>query len=479
LRLAQLERRLSRAPRAVQDLFDRAQLLEWLGRNDDAREAYFELLAVAPTHFGGLNNLGNVLTRAGKRRAAQAAYEEAVRLHPGNALGRVSLGICLLELEHFDRAREQFEAALRLDPKNAAAHKGLSYVYTRTGDESAADLHRRLGFGAQPVETLPFVGDGQPVRVLVLVSATGGNLDAESLLDKRIFATTKLYVEYWDPRSGLPPHDLVFNAVSDADVAMDALRAIPALLARSRAGARTINPPERIVTTGRIQGALRLGRLEGVLAPRIELFSRGDLESGGAQLLETRGFGFPLLLRLPRQHTGRHFVMVERAADLSASLAGLPGDELFAIEYLDARGPDGQSRKYRAMFVGGKTFPLHLALSPNWKIHYFSADMTENAENRAQDQRFLSDMSGTIGPVATAALERIREALGLDYGGVDFAVDPSGKLLLFEANASMVVALPGADPRWDYRRAAAQAILDAFRTMVLERAAQGKSSLHG
>src|SRR5579872_4457682 len=121
-KLAEIEKRLARPPHAVDDLFARAQLLEMLGRNDDAREAYFALLSVTPTHFGGLNNLGNVLTRAGKRRAAQAAYEEAVRQHPRNALGHVSLGICLLELEQFEEARTQFEAAIQLDPKNSGAH---------------------------------------------------------------------------------------------------------------------------------------------------------------------------------------------------------------------------------------------------------------------------------------------------------------------------------------------------------------------
>jgi len=40
-----------------------------------------------------------------------------------------------------------------------------------------------------------------------------------------------------------------------------------------------------------------------------------------------------------------------------------------------------------------------------------------------------------------AALEGIRDALGLDDAGVDFAVCPDCDLLLFEANATMVVAL--------------------------------------
>src|SRR5205823_11168477 len=46
-----------------------------------------------------------------------------------------------------------------------------------------------------------------------------------------------------------------------------------------------------------------------------------------------------------------------------------------------------------------------------------------------------------IGDKPMAALEGIRDALGLDDAGVDFAVCPDCDLLLFEANATMVVAL--------------------------------------
>jgi glutathione synthase/RimK-type ligase-like ATP-grasp enzyme len=68
-----------------------------------------------------------------------------------------------------------------------------------------------------------------------------------------------------------------------------------------------------------------------------------------------------------------------------------------------------------------------------------------------------------------AALERIRDCLGLDYAGVDFAVGPGGDLLLFEANATMVIAPPGADERWAYRRAAIEKIRDAVVAMIMER----------
>jgi glutathione synthase/RimK-type ligase-like ATP-grasp enzyme len=67
------------------------------------------------------------------------------------------------------------------------------------------------------------------------------------------------------------------------------------------------------------------------------------------------------------------------------------------------------------------------------------------------------------------ALEGIRDALGLDYAGVDFGLAPNGDLLLFEANATMVIAVPDGDERWAYRRAAIGRIIDAVVAMIMQK----------
>jgi hypothetical protein len=68
------------------------------------------------------------------------------------------------------------------------------------------------------------------------------------------------------------------------------------------------------------------------------------------------------------------------------------------------------------------------------------------------------------------ALERIAATLGLDYGGIDFGLSADGSVLLFEANATMVVNPPEPDPIWDYRRAPIQRVIDAAKQMLLTRA---------
>jgi glutathione synthase/RimK-type ligase-like ATP-grasp enzyme len=266
----------------------------------------------------------------------------------------------------------------------------------------------------------------------------------------------------------LPPHQLIFNAIGDADLCGPALEAAARLIARTQAP--VINDPRAVMQTGRIANARRLRAVPGVVTARTEAIARDRLAGrDGAASIAELGLSFPLLLRSPGYHTGRNFILVEAASQLPAAAAGLPGDELLAIEYLDARGKDGNARKYRVMMIGGTIYPLHLAISRNWKVHYFTSDMADQPDHRREEEGFLGEMRATLGDKAVTALEGIRDALGLDYAGVDFGLGPDGELLLFEANATMVIVAPSSDERWAYRHAAVSAILDAVVAMIMEK----------
>ena len=221
-----------------------------------------------------------------------------------------------------------------------------------------------------------------------------------------------------------------------------------------------MNSPAAVRLTTRSGNASHLDGLEGVVVPKTHTVR-----------CEAAGPGwdppYPVLLRTPGFHTGRHFVKVDRAEDLAAAKASLPGELLTAIQYLDARGSDGKSRKYRVMLIDGELYPLHIAVSSHWKIHYFTAEMAEHAAHRAEDEAFLNDMPGVLGPRAMEGLRQIQKRLGLDYAGIDFGLSPSGDILLFEANATMVVNPPEPDEKWDYRRPAVDRIFAAVRRMLL------------
>ena len=471
-RLRDVLGRLELEPQSIELLFAKAQILARLGRDDDAKTGFVAVLQRDPTHFGALTDLAGLALATGYRSAAVTAYRQAVDCHPDNPFGLVNLGNVLLEDGELDTARGLYEKALAIDASLTYAHQGLASVLEKLGDHEGAAQHREQGFAGNAVVTRPYRGTATPLRVLLIVSARGGNIPTNVILDDRIFAVTAIYAEYFDQSDALPEHDVVFNAVGDADLCGDVLDAVSNITARSSAA--VINPPYLIRDTGREANAARLAALRDVIAPRTTLLPRAMLETADA--LRQHGFQFPLLLRSPGFHTGQNFMRVERADDLANAVRRLPGDALLAIEYLDARGSDGMARKYRVMFIDGKFYPLHLALSHDWKVHYFSSAMADDAAFRAEEETFLTNMAGALGPRVLHALAGLREALALDYGGVDFGVTADGRVLLFEANATMAIVPPPPDPVWDYRRKPIAAAIDAARAMLFKRAGQSETA---
>ena len=117
------------------------------------------------------------------------------------------------------------------------------------------------------------------------------------------------------------------------------------------------------------------------------------------------------------------------------------------------------------MFVQGRIYPWHLAISSDWKVHYFSAAMTDHEAYRTEESCFINKMSNVLGSRAMVALGRLSQRMGLDYAGADFALATDGSVLVFEANAAMTINDPPSGAIWDYRRSAAAAVQDAVTRM--------------
>ncbi|MBV9458361.1 MAG: tetratricopeptide repeat protein, partial [Bradyrhizobium sp.] len=472
-RLRELDARLTRSSAADETInleIERAVLLAALNRHQEAQAAFVAILRKAPTHFSALNEFGTLLTKMGAIEAACRVYAEAILHHPDNPLARVNLANLLLRATRYHEAREHYERALQADPDHAEAHQGLGAVLADLGDRDGAREHFRQGFRGRAVSTLPYRGDKPPIPLLQLVSSGGGNIPSALFLDDTCFLISVVVADYYDFSTPLPPHRLIFNAIGDADLCGPALEAAMRIVAGAKVP--VINDPGAVMHTGRSGNAERLRGIDGVCTAQTKVVARDALAGAdGPRLLSELGFAFPLLLRSPGYHTGRNFVLVERAAALAAAAAELPGEELLAIEYLDARGSDGSARKFRVMMIDGALYPLHLAVSQDWKVHYFTSDMADLPDHRTEEAKFLQDMPAVLGPKAMGALKAIQVALGLDYAGIDFGLSPDGDLLLFEANATMVIAKPNDDERWAYRRKSIDRAVEAVTAMLKRKAA--------
>lgn len=445
---------------------DQPAATETDGPDRQALTASLAGLRAAPDDLAALLECAAQARLHGHRRAAASALERAALLHPADPRPALALGDLALEEEGLRadapaRAAAWYRTALACDGANAAAHRGLARLAAEAGDGAAAAHHAARGFPGHARIRCRAPAHRAAPAVLLLVAALGGNVPHEAWLDPRRVAITAIHPEYDDPAQALPAHTLIVNAIADADRAGPALAAAARLCARSAAA--VINPPARVGATGRLRIARLAASLPFCRAPAITRFARQAAP---------RGLRFPILLRAPGYHSGRHFLRVEDRAGLAGALAAMPAGPVLAIEILPSQGADGRFRKYRVVAIGGQLWPVHLVVAETWKVHDFTAAMAEDsargAAARAEEAHFLTDMAAALGPRAMAALGALAARIGLDYLGIDFALAADGAVLLFEANPAMRLAPAGTEPVLAYRCEPRRAALAAM-TALLER----------
>src|SRR5262249_10188986 len=166
----------------------------------------------------------------------------------------------------YSEAREHYERALQADPDHAEAHQGLGAVLADLGDRDGAREHFSRGFRGHAVSTMPYRGDRPPIPLLQLVSSGGGNIPTALFLDDTCFLTSVVVADYSDSSTPRPPHQLIFNAIGDADLCGPALEAATRIVTGAKVP--VINDPRAVMTTGRSGNAERLCNIEGVRTAR-------------------------------------------------------------------------------------------------------------------------------------------------------------------------------------------------------------------
>jgi Flp pilus assembly protein TadD len=430
----------------VQAWIVRATALKVLCCFEEAAKDFERAAALAPERVMVLVNLGNTYAEIARLGDAERVLRQAVTIAPGSKEALVSLGSVLIRLDRLVEAEAPCRAALTLDPGLVAAHQNLSGVLARS-DPDVARLHRDAAYRRQQVfiERAP-----RPKRtVLVLAAAEAANVPLGDLIPRATTSVIRWYVQYatGDPDPVLAHADVVFNAIGDADLAPE----LPPPVERFLDGRRVLNPPATVALTRRNDLPRLLAGIPGVVVPAV------TLHEGGNPL----GFAGPILVRPIGSHGGEGL----RRYDEAEGLAGLPPGARYVTQFVDYLSADGWYRKYRVIFVDGRPYPYHLAISRHWLVHYWTSGMEQDAHRRDEERRFLANPGEAIGTVAIAALGAIGARLGLDYAGIDFGLLPDGRLLVFEANATMLVHAER-DPCFAYRNPAVQAIRSAFEAML-------------
>lgn len=428
-----------------------------LGQLGEAAMHFWQALEAKPDYAEAHNNLGVALKRQGESEQALACYVRALELNPCYAKAWLNVGTYFFERQDYPEALRWYGESLRFEPEQVEANQNVALILEKLGRHEEAAFHRRIAFGRQSmfIDLSPH----QERTVLVLWGAGVGNIPIDHLLPVDTTTRVVWIIEYGDTTALLPEYDLVFNAIGDPDVlgpVEDRLRDFS-----GRCQHRLFNSPTAVAGTRR-DLLPSLLEDEAVVVPPTRRVPRDQVAETLQQLEAT---AFPILLRPTSSHGGDHLHKVD-VKPVEQDMVLWNAEFYYVTGYQDYRSVDGYYRKYRFIFIDRKPYPYHLAIGNDWMVHYETAGMQQDEWKRQEERNFLANPAAAIGELAYAALERIGRALNLDYGGIDFSVLADGRVLVFEANATMLVHPEDEAEVFAYKNPYVRNILDAFNVML-------------
>jgi glutathione synthase/RimK-type ligase-like ATP-grasp enzyme len=320
-------------------------------------------------------------------------------------------------------------------------------------------------------------GNGSGLRLLAFMAP--GDFMANTPLDFLLSGSDAvLWLRYVDVGTtglaDLPDHDVAFMAIGQSNDHGPILEHMRRLLA-DFPGPVMNNDPMRIDRLTRDAVSAMLAGEPSILAPATHRVSRRDLQAvaAGTKRLgaSAPGVGFPIIARPVGTHAGHGLARLNDLAELSAWLDAQPAAELYVTPFVDYRGADGLFGKQRVVFIQGKAFASHLALSEHWIVHYLSAGMAESAEKRAVEQGWMENFDTDFAIRHGEAFAALYRHIGLDYFGIDCAELPDGRLLVFEVDVAMVIHDMDSAETYPYKKLAMRKLFDAFIA-----AARGKAA---
>jgi glutathione synthase/RimK-type ligase-like ATP-grasp enzyme len=360
---------------------------------------------------------------------------------------------------------------IALDGADAAAMLDLATILHSLG---RAEEARQVLRGAVSLQRDFCIvhGSGRGPRLLAFV--TPGDFMANTPLDFLLAdSDCVLWLHYVDARTTslgeLPAHDVAFMAIGESSENLPVLKRMEVLLA-DFPGPVMNNDPALIRNLTRDGVSAMLAGEPSILSPPTLRFTREELQAVASADACVSALAFPLVVRPVSTHAGNGMERITTGAELAAWLEGDSAAEIYAAPFVDFRGPDSLYNKQRIVFIKGRAYASHMALSEHWIVHYLSAGMARSAAKRAVEQAWMENFDTDFAVRHAEAFAALHRHIGLDYFGIDSAELPDGRLLVFEVDVAMVVHNMDSATLYPYKQVAMRKLFDAFVEAVRDSA---------
>ncbi|MDB5991167.1 MAG: tetratricopeptide repeat protein [Herbaspirillum sp.] len=414
-------------------------------------------LATAPETAQAYFNLGVARNRQNRLLTAAACFEQALACRPGYQDALYNLGLVNAHLGRLTEAESYYRQVLDLNLGYLDAHINLSALLLDDGRSEEAKTHIDFAYSQKNVFERYTAGAGK--TVLILFDAGRGNVNLTHLFNEKTNNIIDWMIEYApdDQAARLPHYDLVFNAMGDADQTGDISGPVSRFL--QVCIKPLLNDPTKVASTARNKLPALLEGIDHLLIAPISRFA--DQHDWDETILDQ----LPLLTRPVHTQGGIGLALWTDAGELAQYRAQQSGP-LYVSRFIDYRSGDSFYRKYRIIFIDRKPYPYHMAISRHWMVHYQSADMESAPWKLEEEIRFLQDPETVLGAAGMQAIQAIGRRLDLDYAGIDFSLLPDGRILVFEANTSMLVHPEIVAGVLDHKNVYIQRIFDAFEALL-------------
>jgi glutathione synthase/RimK-type ligase-like ATP-grasp enzyme len=370
------------------------------------------------------------------------------------------------------------------NPNDANALMDMSIILHLKGNR---ELGLALQNQALAIQQIYRIGpDVQPTGTHLLALVSSGDLTqnnvVEFLVEGSDIVLDMLYVTLGSNLlETMPEHDVLMVAVSESDRNRpllkhieDSIQSWPKLI---------INSPDRIRLTSRDQACEVLTSETGIVVPVTVRISRETLLRTGQEKMAlsclNEDISFPIIVRPVDSHKGIGLKKLDHHSDILEYIKAQIEEDFYVSRFVNYQSQDGLFRKYRIVFIGGKAFVCHMAISENWMVHYMSAGMSDSLEKRNEEACFMETFDYDFGLKHEKAFKNIVERIGLDYVGIDCAETADGELLIFEIDSSMTIHAMDSIVDFPYKHVQLRKVFNAFRDLLKNRMEYGslKSSV--
>jgi Tfp pilus assembly protein PilF/glutathione synthase/RimK-type ligase-like ATP-grasp enzyme len=410
-------------------------------------------------------NVGVALTATGRHEEALQAYERALDYNSASARTWLNKAMALFELKRHEEALVACDQALKLNPNHHKLLHSKSLILKALGRTDEAKMTYRMSLDRRVASSPVYMAERRATQkgdILVINHNPAPDDSLQSFASLHLnncpnfpgqlagrfqedFHFTFVFegdAAAPSDRKRIPQPDLVINNFSNGEVVLSEGKLTNMSALVDSFGVPVINHPTKVIQSTRVTSVKLLDNLSGVLVPKTMPFSSaGKTREELVREIEDQ-YNYPLITRTLAYQRGIGMAKADtRDALVEVLASGLP-ENFLVTEFVDSRGKNEFFRKIRAAIVKDEIIIVRADYDTYWNIHGRKSVervpfYLEHLYLLEVERRICVNPEAELGKSAMQSLRKIRDRIPLDVFGVDFDVDADGRVVFYEANATM------------------------------------------